>query len=135
MNRENEKRLTEFPFGIARNMYDGEVIIDEDGTPMGFPCECSDGWADLIYNLCKELNDLYISKGWSPEEIQILQIKEKFGTLRFYDSGLGIEGNEIVYKYENLSSGTCEICGASGEIRDGRWIMTMCDKCFKENEE
>ena len=37
--------------------------------------ECEDGWFELIFNLCEQLKD---------ENIEVTQIKEKFGTLRFY---------------------------------------------------
>lgn len=132
MNRENQNRLMDFPFGVATSGWDGKICLDENGEPYGFPCECLDGWADLIYNLCKELNDLYVANGWDVKEIEILQIKEKFGGLRFYTGGLIEGGHDIINKYEELSFETCEKCGTHGEVRDGRWIMTLCDECYKE---
>lgn len=59
----------------------------------------------------------------------IHQIKEKFGTLRFYVGyapdwlNYAIEGAEIV------SARTCEECGKAGKLRPGGWVKTLCDTC------
>lgn len=133
MNIENENRLKEFPFGVQIDFWTGEPALNKDGETEGLICECSDGWADVIYNLCKELNDLYIENGLGPENIQVMQIKEKFGGLRFYTNGLTEEGYEIIDKYKDLSYKTCELCGEPGKLRNTRWNMTLCDKCHDEN--
>jgi hypothetical protein len=41
--------------------------------------ECGDGWFDLLWKLCQDIEEL----GYCG---QIIQIKEKFGGLRFYES-------------------------------------------------
>lgn len=55
------------------------------------------------------------------------QVKEKFGTLRFYYSG----GDEYISGIEamadSMSAVTCETCGAPGKPRKGGWIQTLCD--------
>ncbi|KWT98173.1 MULTISPECIES: hypothetical protein [unclassified Variovorax] len=56
-----------------------------------------------------------------------VQVKEKFGTLRFYVSG----ASDVQYAYiafaEAMSARTCEVCGAPGELRNSGWIRTLCD--------
>ncbi len=56
-----------------------------------------------------------------------VQVKEKFGTLRFYVD----RGNDRIYNLINfaeaMSSRTCEECGAVGKERYGGWIRTLCD--------
>ena len=56
------------------------------------------------------------------------QVKEKFGTLRFYYSG----GDEVVHGMvdlaESMSGVTCEVCGKPGTVRGGGWIQTLCDE-------
>jgi len=90
--------------------------IDYPYLPVG------QGWYELIYDLVVEL----LSTNW---DRKILQIKEKFGGLRFY-----IDGSEdiqnIVTKYEKLSYSICEECGEPGEIRKLNWIKTLCDKHY-----
>jgi hypothetical protein len=60
------------------------------------------------------------------------QVKEKFGTLRFYYSG----GDEYISGIEamadSMSAVTCETCGAPGKPRKGGWIQTLCDTHAEE---
>ena len=60
------------------------------------------------------------------------QVKEKFGTLRFYTNG----GDEQIYGMirmaESMSAVTCEECGAPGKTRGRGWIYTACDAHTKE---
>lgn len=46
-------------------------------------CECNDGWYNLIHNLCQEITEKY-TEYQLPVDIVVLQVKEKFATLRFY---------------------------------------------------
>lgn len=58
------------------------------------------------------------------------QVKEKFGTLRFYTSYTSdqfVRG--VLYMAEAMSAVTCEDCGKPGSERDGSWIRTLCDEC------
>ena len=89
-------------------------------------CSCGDGWLQLIHDLIEEL----LAAGWDKH---ILQIKEKFGGLRFYIGSGSEEIHDIISKYEHLSYETCEVCGETGRIRnDLGWIPTLCDKHYKE---
>lgn len=60
--------------------------------------------------------------------LAVQQVKEKFGTLRFYCGG-----TEAIDKYihmaERLSAITCESCGKPGKAYDSGWIRTLCDSC------
>lgn len=60
-----------------------------------------------------------------------VQVKEKFGTLRFYVRGVRSR-SEAVRHYiefaEYISSRTCEVCGAPGELRKGGWWRTLGDE-------
>ena len=83
------------------------------------------GWNDIVLDLhnkiVKEHPDYYI-----------VQIKEKFGTLRFYTGPIGDEAWEYVTEAERLSEITCEECGRPGVLRGDRsWIQTLCDKDVK----
>ena len=56
------------------------------------------------------------------------QVKEKFGTLRFYYRGGDEYVRGVVDMAENMSSITCEACGNPGECIDGGWIRTLCEE-------
>lgn len=99
---------------------------------------CSEGWYWILDALDNKLSYL-------DPDYQINQVKEKFGTLRFYfTSNKGGMINEImqdcVTRAEYQSSRTCEYCGKSAlrpkpqfdttvELRDTGWAKTLCDKC------
>ena len=63
------------------------------------------------------------------------QIKEKFGTLRFYYSGGDDYINGVINFAENMSCDICEECGDKGKLRNGSWIRTLCDSHSKDKEE
>lgn len=95
--------------------------------------EFKDGWTDLIYNLGKDIEEL--CKLTNCELPKIQQIKEKFGTLRFYYNTLNSQYPEIVeksiralvFQAEMKSSNTCEVCGKYGETRvEDRVYTTVC---------
>lgn len=60
------------------------------------------------------------------------QLKEKYGTLRFYVYGADDYVNGLIQMAEAMSVVTCETCGAPGEEREGGWIRTLCDEHAKE---
>lgn len=90
-------------------------------TSRGF-FSVGDGWLPFIMNLIVEL----IDNGWNGE---IFQVKEKFGSLRFYTNELSQNCHDIIRKYEDISSKTCEECGKDGKPTTGDWINILCDKC------
>jgi len=80
------------------------------------------GW----YSLIKELIEKLIEIGWNKE---IVQVKQKFGGLRFYTNELPEGGLDLICHYEKESLKTCEVCGKSASPRTNRgWIETLCDE-------
>lgn len=63
----------------------------------------------------------------SVEWIQVHQIKEKFGGLRFYYQGGDNHISGLVDMAETWAGHTCETCGNKGERRSGGWVRTLCD--------
>lgn len=87
------------------------------------PFECSAGWTDLLAAVFTWLEEVAPHHEWSPS-----QIKEKYGTLRFYWHGdLPEHGDEIIEAAEHVSGHVCEVCGAPGTLRDQQgWWTTRC---------
>lgn len=85
--------------------------------------ECGPGWTDLVDAVFTWLNEIASDRDWSPS-----QIKEKYGTLRFYWHGdLPDLGDEIIKAADHLSGHLCEICGAPGVLRsESGWWSTRC---------
>lgn len=59
-------------------------------------------------------------------QVVATQVKEKYGTLRFYYNGGDDTIDGMVRMAEAMSSVTCEVCGASGKTLGGGWIRTLC---------
>jgi hypothetical protein len=69
------------------------------------------------------------------EQVVAKQIKEKFGTLRFYYDG----GDDYIRGLESMAvsmtSRICEQCGCPGTSRSTkkqRWVLVLCDKHAEE---
>jgi hypothetical protein len=84
---------------------------------------CGPGWTDLLDASFTWLHEIAPTREWSPS-----QIKEKFGTLRFYWYGdLPDLGDEIISAAEHVSGHICEVCGAQGLVRkDIGWWSVRC---------
>ena len=69
---------------------------------------CGFGWMDLIVSCDKDLSEI-------DPTYKLYQIKEKYGMLRYYYSTSkpeeSEEMNNVIRKYELMSTGTCEVSG------------------------
>jgi hypothetical protein len=124
MNAEHTKHLLKTYPKLYR-----QYSLPMSETCMCWGFECGDGWFKIIENLSKvliELDDKYCTTS------EALQVKEKFGTLRFYCQS-GTEFHErAIDEAERLSSVTCEDCGSPGVLRRGSWLRTLCDQCHEK---
>ena len=103
------------------------LFDDKKESPIKYyGIECGDGWYSLLDNLLSKIQELNI-----PEEFYVEQIKEKFGTLRFYVSYTDDNINTLIREAEFESEKICAICGKEGSIKkDGfGWIVCRCDEC------
>lgn len=86
---------------------------------------CGDGWRGIVTKLCADLHRI--------APIRVVQIKEKFGGLRFYVDGVPPEVKDQVFdlirEAEASSFETCEKCGKPGSMTDTGWIKTLCQEC------
>lgn len=85
------------------------------------------GWHDLIESM---LNDMF-DAGWDGE---LLQIKEKFGTLRVYLNGSSDEVHARIAQAEHESGVTCRECGQPGEMDGDGWLKVSCIKHATTNQ-
>lgn len=106
-----------------------------------FAVECGKGWQKL-YQPLLDLAELYGAK--------VLQVKEKFGGLRFYFAGGGEKHDwlrAMVDAVETVSFHTCEECGEDGQAgwdseknqpiykttTSGGWLKSLCSSCRDKN--
>ena len=105
-----------------------KVFVDAEGHTRTI--ECGEGWDHLVQPLLDELEQL---------GGEVLQVKEKFGGLRFYyhlDENHPQAGSfaEKVAIAEDQAVDICEICGQPGKRRSGGWIKTLCDQHAQDRQ-
>src|SRR5438105_15914827 len=87
--------------------------------------ECGKGWYQILEGLSAQLEKLIVKLKQEQELVEYcfaVQVKEKFGTLRFYMSTSTDGMDKLIDEAEALSAKTCEVCGNDGRIRPGKWI-------------
>jgi hypothetical protein len=62
-----------------------------------------------------------------------VQVKEKFGTLRFYVNAATDKHYDYIDFAELMSGRTCEVCGAPGQTYPIGWHQTLCDQHADDN--
>lgn len=70
-----------------------------------------------------------------PRPTRASQVKEKFGTLRFYTSGHDDYVDGAIAVAEAMSAITCERCGAPGVINEKGWLRCLCPRCREDKAE
>ena len=89
------------------------------------------------YNYSKSMANSYVEKDiadphFRPVEaacpqVTVLQVKEKFGSLRFYYRGGDEYVRGLATMAESMSAFTCEVCGSPGKQGGRNWISTLCE--------
>jgi len=92
---------------------------------MCFGFEHDDGWFQLVYKLSEDLMVISSKLGIKPPVA--VQIKEKFGTLRFYVDNYHEAIAKRIEQAELESALLCEVCGNEGKQRSQGWVRTLCD--------
>lgn len=119
----DEKLVKDFSY-LFKDRY-GSIM--ESCLPWGI--ECGDGWFNIIYNLSKEIEEerLKLPKE-EQKNIYIVQIKEKYGTLRYYLTSETQEMSNLISEAEDKSLITCEQCGNKGQLRGNSWLFVSCEE-------
>jgi hypothetical protein len=105
---------------------------------------CGDGWYEILDSLCGHIQshidwqNKNHEKHPVVEQVVAVQVKEKFGGLRFYYDGGDETIRGMVRMAESWAANTCETCGDKGKHRvDGGWHYVSCDAHARkvENDE
>lgn len=93
-------------------------------SPLWWGFECGDGWFQLILDLCQALQAT--TDAGAPQVIAA-QVKEKFGSLRFYtESRTTDEQDSLIRLAERRAEETCEVCGSLGQPSNGTLGGVRC---------
>ena len=96
---------------------------------------CGEGWRPILEGLCASIAAMNLP------ELRVVQIKEKFGGLRFYVHNANSAVHAAIDAAEREAAKICEECGAPG-VSDPRmghgysgWIKTLCAGCRAARDE
>lgn len=125
-----------FPWLIPHNRFTDEVPKDWNYEYTELDA-MPDGWLKAFgEDMCFEIRDVLDETEDEDFEYRILQIKEKWGALRWYDSGAPKDIYDklraVLRKYEDISAHTCIHCGAPATRISAGWISPWCDECAKD---
>lgn len=91
-----------------------------------------EGWRKAFgIQMCDEIKG-QLKKEGNLYSYRIIQIKEKFAELCWYDAGSSSEVSDIIDKYAKLSYKTCINCGKPATHYSTGWILPLCDNCYKK---
>jgi len=151
---------------LTQKLYDKypELFGDNPGVSMGgWPADpaiafdVGDGWYTLIDTLleliCADFNrakkafdenkDPHLHDMLAAEQIHqfellpdIKQVKEKFGSLRFYAGTFTPAQKHYIDFAEAMSASICDGCGKLGEVSSRKgWLNCKCQECRTVSEE
>lgn len=120
MNKElTEKLFNKYPNLFKQRFYP----FTQSSMCWGF--DCDDGWYKLIDKLCSSIEKI-------SDKVEVIQVKEKFGGLRFYVINSDKKVEKLIKKAEQDSYKICELCGSRKKVRCQTfesWMQTLCEKC------
>jgi len=98
-----------------------------------FGVECCTGWKSLYQPILDKIDE-YNKDKEDNDKIRVMQVKEKFGTLRIYVDNAPQEIYDEIDKAERTSSIVCEECGYKNPHKVSTslvlgWYRTLCQRC------
>lgn len=110
-----------------------EPTEDECRSRMPYPMfgvETGPGWDAVIAPVFDAIRAWNTAHPEAP--ISVDQVKEKYGSLRFYISGGDDAIDDLIEQAEKASAHTCEDCGQSAQTSNEHgWLVTLCPAHLK----
>ena len=130
----NRYLLMKYPWLRVRegNCY-GEPEQAEDDFTHTWLSNMPIGWQIAFGDqMCKEIDQLLRSVNFQ-DEYKLAQVKEKYGSLRWYEweipEAIREEYGRLILKYMELSEHTCAGCGKPAVYMSKGWICPWCEDC------
>lgn len=137
---ENKRLCKRYPFLRPRNRFDDIIMWEHPKWDWRYarPYEWTeldampDGWRKAFgKQMCEEIRNALIEENYL-YKYRIVQIKEKYGSLRWYDWASSKKVQDIIDKYEEISTHTCIRCGRPATKISLGWISPFCDECAEK---
>ena len=139
---QNKKLCQRYPFLIPRHIWTDAVMWEVPKTDWRYTKPYSyteldsmpTGWRHAFgKQMCEEIREDLIKNNFL-DKYRVVQIKEKYGELRWYDNGIPKDSKvwDIIDKYTKLSRKICICCGRPATKISMGWISPWCDKCAEK---
>lgn len=124
-----EKLFKDYP--LTFGMYLDDPPINHYGLNI------HNGWEPILRDLASKIEPILEGMDIEKRKLNcVVQIKEKFGGLRFYrNKNIINDILPLINEAEKKSMITCEYCGKAGKLHEMdkfRWVKTCCDKCYNK---
>ena len=137
MNKRIKKKQQKLRYKKLCKRYPFLIIRTWDDKPLGYEFTYLDdmpsGWRKAFgIDMCEDIRRVLVKANYL-YDYRVTQIKEKYGSLRWYDNGapssIYHELCGVIVKYEMLSYRTCIRCGRPATKIAKGWISPFCDRC------
>ena len=97
------------------------------------------GWNDIVDKLCEDMENYAKTMGIE-NQIEFVQIKEKYGELRAYyhifidDPDISEVIDTLIDNANEEARHTCVRCGGKATVRTVNYISPWCDACAPKRE-
>jgi hypothetical protein len=107
--------LTEQMYAAFPDLYRGRTRPPRDSA-MCWGFQCGDGWYEILYDLSKELTDYALQR--PPLRLEVMQVKSKFGNLRFHLDYSDSVTEEIISRARDRADLISEVTGTKKHASD-----------------
>ena len=130
--RENMELVDRYSFLKPRSVMTGDIVDHYDYTWTMLDM-MPIGWKKAFgVRMCEELREALVESGCL-DTYQVLEVKEKYWSLRWYSIGGTEQTDEIENRYMALSEMTCIQCGEPEFMWNSDLsFMPLCSKCADE---
>lgn len=140
MNKRIKKKQRKLRYKKLCKRYPFLIIRTWDDKPLDFNFtyldDMPEGWKRAFgIDMCEDIRQVLIKANYL-YTYRVCQVKEKYGTLRWYDAGapssIYRKLCDVIDKYEDLSYRTCICCGRPATKISQGWISPFCDRCAEK---
>ena len=127
----NKLMIESFPFLMPHNRWNDKIPenFDYSYNEMNLMPRA---WARAFgYEMLCELECALREEGML-DSYRIMDIKEKYGTLRWYDNYKSDRVLSIIVKYCSISKDVCIYCGGKSYYETQGWIAYICKKIARK---
>lgn len=133
----NKKLVKKYPWLKPYHVWSGKPFKDYDYSYTWLD-DMPDGWRKAFGMMMVKEIDEVLQKCNYQNLYKVVQVKEKYGSLRWYDNGVPHiiydEYSQIINKYYYLSENICVICGKPDVYMTfSGWDYPLCERCWSKH--